>query len=496
MIISNNLLLSIGCGIIVGVSYPPLPFGFFSWFGFIPLLIAIKNSRTKMESIKYGYLSGITAHFIILYWIGFNSGADFFPVFLSLAAAVFYLALFWSLFSVLFFYLINYNNLFFWFAPFIWIAIEWLRSFGPLAFPWLDLALTQTKYINMIQLIDIAGSSIITLWILFINLFLYYFFYSRNYIYGLCAISLPLLVFVFGYNKINAIDYKQSEKNIDVVVTQPSIDPNEKWKQENRSLTFNIMHNLFDEGISLKPDIIIWPETALPSYLRLSNRDRNPLQKKVNDSQIPLFTGTIDRNTNELGNQQYYNGSILLQPNKKPEIYHKVKLVPFAEYVPLSEYFPSLNDLNFGQGNFTRGNEYKLFQIGNFSFSNLICFESSIPNIVRKFVKKGAQFLIIQANDGWLGNTSGPYQHFELAKLRAIENRRSVVRSANTGISGIILPTGRVVNYKSIGERGVFKEKIPLYDSITFFSLHGNLLGKTSIILTIFCIGAVLWLRK
>ena len=131
-------------------------------------------------------------------------------------------------------------------------------------------------------------------------------------------------------------------------------------------------------------------------------------------------------------------------------------------------YFPQLNEFNFGQGNFTAGLEYTLFKSENFSFSNLICFESSLPEIVRKFVLTGAEFLIIQANDGWLGNTSGPYQHFELAKLRAVENRRSVVRSANTA----------------------------MFDKLTFYSKFGNILGKYSTFLIIFCIGAILWLKK
>ena len=126
------------------------------------------------------------------------------------------------------------------------------------------------------------------------------------------------------------------------------------------------------------------------------------------------------------------------------------QMVPFAEYIPFSRYFPILKKLNFGQGNFSQGEEYTVFKVDSIQFSNIICYESSLPDIFREFIKRGAQFLSIQANDGWLGNSSGPYQHFELAKLRAIENRISVVRSANTGISGIILPTGRVMEKISI----------------------------------------------
>jgi len=155
-----------------------------------------------------------------------------------------------------------------------------------------------------------------------------------------------------------------------------------------------------------------------------------------------------------------------------------------------------LNDLNFGQGNFTAGKEFTLFQFDNFSFSNLICYESSLPNIVRKFVLKGAEFITIQANDGWLGKTSGPYQHFEIATMRAIENRRSIVRSANTGISGIILPSGKILEKKTLGERSVFKGKFSLSIKITFYTKFGNILGKWISLIFILSAGLILWIKR
>ena len=274
------------------------------------------------------------------------------------------------------------------------------------------------------------------------------------------------------------------------------MDPNEKWEKDNRNQTFDLMHQLLDEAIEYGPDMILWPETALPSYLRLSSKDRHPLQKKVNIYEIPLLSGTIDREYTEDIKPVYFNGSIFFQAKKPPEIYHKVKLVPFAEYVPLSGYFPSLNELNFGQGNFTAGKEFTLFQFDNIPFSNLICYESSLPDIVRKFVLNGSEFITIQANDGWLGKTSGPYQHFEIAKMRAIENRRSIVRSANTGISGIISPTGKIIKKIALGERSVSKGIISLSDRITFYTKYGNILGKWISLIFILSAGLTLWIKR
>lgn len=494
---NKNLLLSVLSGILIGLSYPSLPLGFLAWVGFVPLFIVLFKCKNNF-SFKYGYLAGITSHFLTLYWIGFNSGAGFVPVFFSLLSAVFYLSLFWGLFTKTLGILINIKPSFLWFSPLIWTSIEWIRSLGPLGFPWIDLALTQTHFLPLIQMMDVTGSSGVSFWIMILNVLLFLCFKSidSRKKYSIYAIGLILLLWVFGLMKINSIENVPVNNSIQVAITQPNVDPNEKWERGNREPTFILMHKLLDKAINMSPDLILWPETALPSYLRLSDSDRRPLQKKVDSFNIPLLAGTIDKKLSKQGSPLYFNGSIYLQPNKPSEFYHKVKLVPFAEYVPLSDNFPKLSELNFGQGNFTRGNEFTLFSIGDEYFSNLICYESSLPDVVRKFVMRGAKFLTIQANDGWLGNTSGPSQHFELAILRAIENRRSIVRSANTGISGVITPSGKVKVQKNIGERSVFMESVPLFEINTFYTKYGNILGKWSLIIIVLLLGVLIWLKK
>ena len=421
--IHKKILLSLLSGLFIGLSFPPFPLGFLAWFGLIPLFLSLEGCSYK-ESLKYGYIAGITAHFIVLYWIGFNSGAGFLPVFLSLIGAVFYLSLFWALFAITLQYFLQEKTVFICFAPLIWVAMEWLRSLGPLGFPWMDLALTQSRFIYFIQIMDVTGASGVSFWILILNVLFYFSITVRKgkMIYSMAAIALLAIIGLHGSHKINSIEKDSVGKSIILAVTQPNVDPNEKWEKDNRNQTFELMHQLLDRAMEYDPDMILWPETALPSYLRLSRKDNHLLQKKVNKYKITLLSGTIDREYSENKNPVYFNGSIFFKPQQPPQIYHKVKLVPFAEYVPLSGYFPSLNDLNFGQGNFTAGKEFTLFQSDRFLFANLICYESSLPDIVRKFVLKGAEFITIQANDGWLGKTSGPvsYTHLTLPTNREV----------------------------------------------------------------------------
>ena len=147
------------------------------------------------------------------------------------------------------------------------------------------------------------------------------------------------------------------------------------------------------------------------------------------------------------------------------------------------------------RGIFKKGNNYVSFRLNNFIFSDLICYESSFPRYARKFVENGADFLIIQANDGWLGTSAGPFQHFAQAQLRAIENRTPIVRGGNTGISGFILPNGKVMTKTPLGKKVIIKERLPLYNTGTFYTFYGDVFAIISFLIFLF-IGPINCLKK
>ena len=248
------------------------------------------------------------------------------------------------------------------------------------------------------------------------------------------------------------------------------------------------MDSLHNVAINMNPDIILFPETALPTYLRLNNRIKNKIQSKVDSTSIPILIGTVDRRYDSLGKKLYFNSSMLLKPHQSYDIYDKIHLVPFAEYDLMPELLHPLIDLNLNidRGIFVGGDNYKVFKINGVNFSNLICYESSFSKYSRNFVINGAQFLMIQANDGWLGNSAGPYQHFEHAKLRSIENRIPIVRSGNTGISGAILPSGVVKEKVPIGKESVFSVNIPLGNNNSLYTRYGDFLAVMCFVIFIF----------
>ena len=462
-------------GFLTGLAFHPLGLGFLAWVSFVPLIHVFNISLLK-KNIIYGYVFGLSFNLTAFYWIGVNSGADFITVLGSLFAAVFYLAFFWAGAGFLFSLISKGDqhisgNIFF---PFIIVLIEYVRSFGALGFPWSNLALTQSNYIYFIQFIEVTGTYGVSFFIIGFNVILYNVTQKKiSLLKGLSFISLILIgLSIAGAGRI--LSLPKSNQKISVAVVQPNVNPNTKWQNKKEIIAF--MDSLHQESIKFKPDLIVFPETALPSYLVRDSRTRGALQRKVDSSGIPLLTGTIHTSF-ENNSRYYYNSSMFIIPQKEYELYSKIHLVPFAEYDLLPFIFHPLTKLNINidRGNFKSGNNYKIFKYEDLLFSNLICYESSIPNISRTFVSNGAEFLVIQANDGWLGSSFGPYQHFELARLRAIENRIPVVRCANTGISGIINFDGSIKEKVKLNEEKIIFESLSTNKNGSFFTKYGDI---------------------
>ena len=487
--------LAILSGILVGISYLPIKLGFCIYFGFVPILHSwiVNNSKSNFTS---GLIFGIVYNLISNYWIGTNSGAEFYVVILSLIFAVIYLSLFWA-FSGYVYGLIKTSRNTYLILPFLIVVLEWVRSFGPLGFSWGNLALTQSEYLFMLQFLDFTGTYFLTFIIITLNLIIYQYIKKNKFVRAniRLIISIFIIIPIFGFIRMK--NFSPTSKSIDIAIIQPNIDPNKKWNYNLRKQTITFMDSLHQDAIDMVPDLIIFPETALPSYLRIENRVREKLQRKVNQSGIPIIIGTVDRKLDSNGTKSYFNSAMYLSPQKDYLMYDKIHLVPFAEYDLIPNAFSPLANLNLNmnRGIFKKGDNYASFRLNDFVFSDLICYESSFPRYARQFVKNGADFLIIQANDGWLGKSAGPSQHFVQAQLRAIENRTPIVRGGNTGISGFILPNGQVVTKTSLGKKVIIKERLPLYNPGTFYTFYGDVFAIISLIILLF-IGPINCLKK
>jgi apolipoprotein N-acyltransferase len=242
-------------------------------------------------------------------------------------------------------------------------------------------------------------------------------------------------------------------------------------------------------AMSEKPDLFVWPETAIPTYLLESPFYRYQVQSIADSTGVPILTGlpSIDIKTDETWN----SAGLFLPGDFDVQRYHKIHLVPFGEAFPLDEVFPSLRKIELGQANWDEGTEKLVFQAPSLPpFHVAICFESIFPDLNRDFIRKGSEFITVITNDVWFGPYASPIQHAMISVLRAIEFHRPVVRCANTGISMFIDPYGRVERRTKTFERTILTGSITPRSDLTFYARYGNVFSLGCLLYSLFLIGS------
>ena len=489
--------------LLFGAAFPPLNHGYFAWIAFIPYLFFLERNLGN-NNFKRNFAAGFLFNLIIIYWIGLNSGAMMPIAVLTLFGSLIVLALWFSLFGwVIARIWKRWGEKTIWAVPFIWVGIEFIRSHGSLAFPWTMVANTQTYYISLIQISAITGAWGVSLFVMFANVLGYKALKSisapkKAIGFTVAAILTLAIPWTYGIIVLDGADERLAsiDNRISVSIVQPNLDPKVKWDKSKRDNVYRLYGDMHYKAGESKPDLIIWPETATPAYLR-SNRDGrfDQVLSFVDSIKVPLLTGTLDYKYIDDIKFKKYNSSFLLLPGSREiEKYHKMRLVPFAEKVPFEDRFPILSNIDLGQANFSNGEEYKVFDVKGKKFSVQICFESTFPSLSRNFVNNGAEMLIIITNDAWFGNSSQPYQHAQIAVMRAVENRRAIARSANTGVSELIGPYGRIIKSLPFNERGIISGVIPLMTEKTFYVRYGDYLGWITAALTLLLFGFT-WIK-
>jgi apolipoprotein N-acyltransferase len=266
--------------------------------------------------------------------------------------------------------------------------------------------------------------------------------------------------------------------SIRLKVVQGNIKQSIKWNPEFQISTIDKHLRLSQSTGNQNPDLIIWPETALPFYFQ----HNVPLTKRVSQGIQEIGTYFITGSpsfTRGSHRVDYYNSAYLIGPDGRPlEKYDKTHLVPFGEYVPLKRWLPFVGKLVEQVGDFARGDVGDTIAWKNNKLGILICYELIFPYISRAMARNGASMLINITNDAWYGRSSAPYQHFSMAVFRAIENRRALVRSANTGISGFIDPAGRILTATPLFKEAAVTQSVPVMARLTFYTRFGDVFAK------------------
>jgi len=260
--------------------------------------------------------------------------------------------------------------------------------------------------------------------------------------------------------------------HVRVSLIQGNIDQNQKWDQAYQEATVHEYIRLTRMELIPEPDLVVWPETAMPFYLQEDNALARQVRGFVRDHRIPLLTGTPRYDVNaSSGDIGYANSAFLLNPNGETvAFYDKEHLVPFGEYVPLGKFFPFVNRLAPGDGEFIPGNNPNPLNWEELALGMLICYEVIFSKLSQERVQAGANLLVNISNDAWFGYSSAPRQHLHQAVLRAVEQGRFLVRSTNTGITAVIDPRGRRLETGTLFQKLTLTySDVRLFQDLTFF---------------------------
>jgi apolipoprotein N-acyltransferase len=324
----------------------------------------------------------------------------------------------------------------------VWVVVEWLRSCFLGGFPWLTLACSQWQVPKHLPLAQLGGSYAVSFLIVLFNgtLFSALLAWGRKPGQRLAPLPGGLALLVLTVCSVRLWQRPQvvAGDPISMAIVQGNIDQYKKWDRAYVDEIMSIYSALTRDAAQHKPHLILWPETAVPGWVPNEPEPTQWVSGLARATAVPLLVGAVTRETT--GD---FNAAFLVSSNGHwADIYRKVHLVPFGEFVPfrrlLSPFIRVLNDL----GTFDAGPSAHVISTSGARLGVTICFEGFFPRLVRRFTANGAQVLVNITNDGWYRDTAAPEQHFAPSVLRAVENRRWVVRAANTGYSGFISPRG------------------------------------------------------
>jgi apolipoprotein N-acyltransferase len=367
-------------------------------------------------------------------------------------------------------------------APVFWVVLEYIRTYALTGFPWSLIGYSQYKFLSIIQVADITGVYGVSFLVLAVNgAFADVFISSKRrrdmplfqmyptYIgYGLLLIVFASS-FIYGSYRLHE---DRPGKETTVSIIQGNIRQDLKWDETYKKNTVAIYRTLTGDALRKNPSLIVWPETAVPFYFGYDEQDTDELldfQKLI--KRYFLFGAiTVKKN------RRLSNSAVMLDPSGEVTYtYDKIHLVPFGEYVPLRKLLFFVDKVTVGIGDYMAGDDYVRAKTPFGEFGTLICYEIIFPGLVREFYKNGGDFIVTLTNDAWFGLTPGPYQHFSFATFRAVENRKPVIRAANTGISGFIDSNGRILNTTELFEASVLTEEIRTEKTMTVYTRFGDL---------------------
>ncbi len=483
----GSLILSITSGLLLSLAFPPWNADLAAWIAITPLLTAMQREKALHRAAICGFFFGFAFFLIDLRWIietmvshGKFSTITAILVFISMVST---LAIIPGVFSLLSVFFVNRSFDMFFVAPITWTALEYFRTYVFTGFPWDCLGYSQAYRLKLIQICDLTGVYGLSFLILMGNVSVVSFMKmlsnrSRRYVFHVCVcLSSLVVVLAYGFSRLDHFPRGiEGVETVGIGILQGDVPQDIKWDPASRSRTFIRYKCLAEDALKQGATFMIWPETSVPVVIGGSDitwKYATHISKKL---QVPMLIGAPFESRWK-GKVNYFNSAFLVQDGELTQRYDKIHLVPFGEYMPLSWILPLGPGLAAREEDYSAGSKVILMRPNGFPpFSVLICYEAIFPDLARAAVNSGAKALVNITNDGWFGNSAAPYQHLAMAGFRAVENRVWLFRAANTGISAVYDPAGRLVASLPLMEQGALVYKVPRYpEAGSFYTHHGDI---------------------
>ena len=475
-----SLPLAVLSGVLLFFSFPSLGHPAVAWLALTPLLVAAARS-TPWQGLRLGLVTGLVHFAGTLYWIpavmvdygGLPPAAAWFVH----ALFVTFLALFPAVFAAGAADLAaRFGPRGLLFAPALWVATELARMHLFTGFPWALIGYSQVPFPAVAQAASVVGVLGVSGLVVLVNAA------------GACAAvaapgarRTPLLVTAavvaaavgFGVWRMQDGSLLRAGASMRVAALQGDVRQDEKWNPLRGDDILETYLGQTRRAAAAGARLVVWPESATPFPL-----DRDPrgaaVRAAARETGAHLLVGTTEVVRD--GGTRYYNAAYLIEPGAGATsgVYRKRRLVPFGEYVPLRRALFFVSPLVETVADFSAGAEPRTLPVGGDPVGAAICYEIIYPGLVRELVLRGSRLLATVTNDAWYGRSAAPHQHFQQATMRAIEQGRFLVRAANTGVSGVIDPYGRVLARSGLFEPAVLVEDVRLLDELTIYARFGD----------------------
>ena len=537
-------------GILYAACFPPFNLTWFCWIALTPLVAAIWFSGAKsrhrwLRSVLLGYVAGLTFFWIVFFWLTTVTLLGWFVL-------QFYMAIYFAIWAWVCDLLrprtetrqssvhgrwgqmltqarstattvqspwtkstTNLRLAFMLAAA--WTTVEWLRGWIFSGFGWNGLGIALHDTWPLIQIAELTGVGGLSFMVAFANVIVITTAYRlvveartrvmRPHFDFTVTMAAIVGVLIFG---VHATQISQPTKALRVAAVQSNVPQNQKFDPQFTRRIFDQFHRLSEIalGSNPPPDLLVWPESSMPGPVLADEESQKFVTDLATSSETDLLLGTID-----VDKRDVYNAALLVSDGgDRMQIYRKVHLVPFGEYIPGRNTVPLLARIVGDKvpGDFDKGKEYTVFTLtdNDVHVAPLICFEDTIGELTRQFVlpnetTPGANLLVDVTNDGWFKRSAGSHQHLTNAIFRCVETRRPMVRASNTGVTCFINQFGRVTEALRDDTGSTFTEgvlageiKVPTEHELTFYVRHGDLFAKLCAAITLLSVFVLFGIRR